>query len=344
MKTHAIIPIFIPHYGCPNDCVFCNQKIITARSAAPNQASVNKRIRQYLPTLCDRGIETVEVAFFGGSFTGIPLTEQNVYLDVARRYKISGEIDKIRISTRPDYIDEKVLSNLKIHDVDIIELGVQSFDSRVLSLSKRGHTVEDVYQACKLIRECDFQLGIQLMIGLPGDTREKSIDSARKTVALSPKYARLYPTVILEHTELAELYAAGKYLPFSHETMLETTKEMYGILFEAGITILRVGLKSTDLVTAGADLSGGYHPAFRQLVEGEIIKEKMLSILESLSPDTKTVTFFSNRRWFSAMIGHKACNKKALTRLYPELNIRFRVDATLSDGQVEGQEMAADGG
>ncbi len=295
---------------------------------------VADKIEQYLSTLRDRGLEEIEVAFFGGSFTGLSIVDQNTYLDVARRYKESGEIHKIRLSTRPDYIDKEILQNLKAHRVDIIELGVQSFDPAVLENSNRGHTAEDVYKACELIKEHNFQLGIQLMIGLPGDTKEKSMESARKTANLSPEFARLYPTVILRDTQLAHQYQSREYQPFSQEEMLSTVTEMYKILFQAGITILRVGLKSTDLVTQGTDLGGGYHPAFRQLVEGEIAREQMEEILQRLPMDKSSITFYSNERWFSAMIGHKACNKNALAEAYPKLEVCYRVDSNLGDGLI----------
>ena len=145
MKTHAIIPIFIPHRGCPNDCVFCNQKAITARTADVTPEDARRTIETYLPTLQGRNLETIEVAFFGGSFTGIPLDEQSAFLAVAREYKDAGLIDKIHMSTRPDYIDRCILDNLRNYDADTIELGVQSFDPDVLKASDRGHTADDVY-------------------------------------------------------------------------------------------------------------------------------------------------------------------------------------------------------
>ncbi|MEG0157656.1 MAG: radical SAM protein, partial [Anaerovoracaceae bacterium] len=186
MKKHAIIPIFIPHEGCPNDCVFCNQKIITARSKPVAKEDVHNIIETYLPTLEGRGIRTIEVAFFGGSFTGIPMAQQEEYLRVAYAYKQQGKIDKIHLSTRPDYINEEILDLLCAYGVDVIELGVQSFDPQVLSLSKRGHDEETISRAAKLIVQRGIQLGIQLMIGLPGDTKEKAMRSAREAAKLKP--------------------------------------------------------------------------------------------------------------------------------------------------------------
>ena len=206
MKKHAIIPIFIPHRGCPNDCVFCNQKAITARSSDVSPEDVRNTIETYLPTLTGRGLETIELAFFGGSFTGLSIAEQSAFLTVAKEYKDAGLIDKIHMSTRPDYIDRDILDNLKTYDADSIELGGQSFDPDVLRASNRGHTVEDVYSACRLIKEYGFTLGIQLMIGLPGDSPAKSIASAKETVRLAPQLARLYPTIVLQDTRLLQMY------------------------------------------------------------------------------------------------------------------------------------------
>ena len=153
MKKHAIIPVFIPHKGCPNDCVFCNQKVITARTAHVTEDDVRRTIEQYLSTLSSRNMETIELAFFGGSFTGIPLEEQSSFLQIAREYKDRGIIQKIHMSTRPDYINEEILDNLIKYDADVIELGVQSFHPEVLQASSRGHSQEDIYRACSLIKD-----------------------------------------------------------------------------------------------------------------------------------------------------------------------------------------------
>ncbi|MEG0918548.1 MAG: radical SAM protein [Anaerovoracaceae bacterium] len=336
MKKHAIIPIFIPHRGCQNDCVFCNQKIITARSADVTPLDVRNIIEEYLPTLVNRNIETIEVAFFGGSFTGLPMDQQSVFLEVAKEYKDAGKINKIHMSTRPDYIDEAILDNLEKYSVDIIELGVQSFDPEVLAASKRGHSVEQVYRACNLIRNRGIELGIQLMIGLPSDTMEKSIMSAKKTAEIRPSLARLYPTVVLEDTELINMCKIGKYKPLDEKMAAEITKEMYLILHNAGINIMRVGLKSTDLITPESDFGGGYHPAFRQLVEGEISRQILDKQLMEISITSKImekthVVCRSNPKWFNNMIGHKGCNKAFFAKKYPHLSIAYRVDESLDD-------------
>ncbi|MDO4485712.1 MAG: radical SAM protein [Bacillota bacterium] len=336
MKTHAIIPVFIPHKGCPNDCVFCNQKAITARSDDVTPEDVKRTIETYLPTLRNRGLKTIEIAFFGGSFTGIPMDEQSAFLEVAAEYKRAGLIDKIHMSTRPDYIDESILDNLLKYDADIIELGVQSFDPEVLAASNRGHTVEDVYRACRLIKEYGFELGIQLMIGLPGDSMQKCIFSAREAVRLAPSIARLYPTIVLNDTELYNMYKNGSYEPLTTDRAVEITKEMYKILDDAGINIIRVGLKSTDLITEGGEIQGHtYHPAFRQLVEGQIAREQLeeqLVIQLQKDPDCCSFTFASSGNSFSNMIGNAKRNRLYFEKKYPQLKIRYKTDSTLEDG------------
>ena len=279
MKKHAIIPIFIPHKGCPHACVFCNQNAITARTADVTTDDVRRTADEWLSTLSGRGLKTIELSFFGGSFTGIPIEQQRAYLAVAKEYKDKCLIDKVHLSTRPDYIDPEILDNLKKYTVDVIELGVQSFDPEVLRLSERGHSVEDVYKACDLIKSYGcFTLGIQLMIGLPGDSYVKCMDSVRQTIAIGPQIARLYPTVIITGTKLCSMYESGEFVPFTQEEMLRTVTDMYKGLTNAGINVIRVGLKASALINdseASRVAGDSYHPAFRQLVEGRIAREEL---------------------------------------------------------------------
>ena len=289
MKKHAIIPIFIPHLGCPCQCVFCNQQKITARTKAVSTDEVRETVERYLSTLGDLDPKEIEIAFYGGSFTAIPIDKQTAYLKVANKYIDQGKVSSLHISTRPDCIDEEILENLRRYKVSTIELGVQSFSDEVLRLSKRGHDSEIAKAAAKLIKARGFKLGIQLMIGLPGDSLERCIYSARETVALAPELARLYPTLVIDGTELYDMYEDGSYEALSKEEALLRTKEMYKILHKAGINIMRVGLKSTDII-GGSDLSaingGTYHPAFRQLVEGEIAYEALKEQLDALMKKT----------------------------------------------------------
>lgn len=364
MKKHAIIPIFIPHRGCPNDCVFCNQRKITARTTAPTVDEVKNTIATWLTTLGE--VPTVEIAFYGGSFTGLELEEQSSYLAIAKEYKDRGLIDKIHLSTRPDYIDRDILYNLKAYSVDTIELGVQSFDDEVLRKSNRGHTSTSVYEAVSLIKEYGFEFGIQLMIGLPGDSLETCIYSAKEAVKLKPSLTRLYPTIVIDDTELLEMYERGEYKPLSREEAVTRTAAMYKILDDAGITIMRVGLKSTDIIGEGGSINGGtYHPAFRQLVEGRIARDEIEPHLDRIVDEIRErrdksgelianhlqgrslvneslnkqrlsrikVDIFSSPKWFSNVVGNNSENKKYFEKKYPELSIKFRVDDSLEAAQ-----------
>ncbi len=335
MKTHAIIPIFIPHQGCPHDCIFCNQKKITARTAPPSPAEVEATIETWLTTLGD--VPTVEAAFYGGSFTAIPIEEQSLYLSIAEKYLSAGKISGIHLSTRPDCITPEILENLREHHVDTIELGVQSFDPEVLRLSARGHDVACVYESSRLIQEYGFRLGIQLMIGLPGDTLEKCVFSAQEVVSLSPDIARLYPTVVIRDTELYAQYQRGEYVPLTEEEAVRRTKEMYQILTDAGINVIRIGLKSSDIMAEGAGAAGGtFHPAFRQLVEGalarETLEEQLAAMDITAGEKPGKVTFLSNPYSFSNMVGHKGRNRRYFQERYPQLSIRFRTDPSLENG------------
>jgi histone acetyltransferase (RNA polymerase elongator complex component) len=304
--------------------------------------------------LTGRGLETIEVAFFGGSFTGISISLQSMYLSVAKEYKDKGLIDKIHLSTRPDYIDTQILDNLKYYGVDIIELGVQSFDEEVLKLANRGHNSSCVYESAALIKNYGFELGLQLMIGLPGDSLEKDMFSAKELVKINPSIARLYPTIVIKDTRLYEMYLEGSYIPLRQEEAVHITKEMYKIISDAGINIIRVGLKSTDVINdsdVGAITGGTFHPAFRQLVEGEIAKDLLeCQLIGFLSKHDKcssssngmgdgevvknhenigTVYFCSSNESFSNMVGNSKINKKYFAYKYPYVKIEYIIDNSI---------------
>lgn len=350
VKKHAIIPIFIPHYGCKYECVFCNQNEITGRSNIPTAMDVRNTVDEWLSTLRtyeDKSAGTVELAFYGGSFTGIPLDIQSAYLAIAKEYKDSGRIDKIHLSTRPDYIDTDILYNLKSFNVDTIELGAQSFDNNVLNASNRGHSEECIEKASALIKEFGFELGLQLMVGLPGDSFESCVYSAKKAAKIAPALARIYPTLMLKDTELLNMYMDGRYEPLSQAEAIRRAKAMYLILDNAGITIMRVGLKSSDVMNDSVVDSPSYHPAFRQLVEGEIAKDRIEALIEdklygwknddfSKTPEASLKTdIYSSPSWFSNMIGNGGENKHYFKDKYPMLNIKYRVDNLLHDGSFK---------
>ncbi|MBK5253839.1 MAG: radical SAM protein [Peptostreptococcaceae bacterium] len=340
MKKHAIIPIFVTHEGCPFDCTFCNQNKITAHSAPLNAKEIENTIEEWLSTLTKMNLDTIEIAFFGGSFTGIPLEKQCEFLEVAKRYKDKGIVQKLHLSTRPDYINDKILINLKNYSVDVIELGVQSFDDEVLELSNRGYKHDIVYSSCELIKSYGFELGIQLMIGLPEDSLEKCIYSAKETAKIAPDLARLYPLVVIKDTQLYEDYLNKTFKPIDLEESIFRTKEMYKIIDVAGINIIRVGLKSSDIIKENGDIAvGTFHPAFRQLVEGDIaydiITTKLEEKLNTQNNNFIDVEIFSNNQCMSNAVGNAGRNKERLSVDYPVINFYFIVNNSLNKNEYE---------
>lgn len=325
MKRHAIIPIFISHRGCPNQCVFCNQKLITTRSGDVTVDDARKTVDEWLTTL-DPAETEIEISYFGGSFTGIPMEDQTAFLKLAKEYKDAGLVSRIHCSTRPDYITPEILGNLKAYGMDTIELGVQSFDDEVLRLCRRGHTKEDVYKACRLIREYGFTLGIQLMIGLPGDSYESCIMSAKETVAIAPEIARLYPTVVLPDTELAAMQRRGEYTAPEQDELLKTVTDMFKLLDGAGINVIRIGLKSNDLIRGET-----YHPAFGQLVKSRIAREKLAEMIKDIDPETEELDILAPSGMLNFAVGHKAENKEYLQERFPKAKIRFITDDEQTD-------------
>lgn len=353
MKKHAIIPIFIPHKGCPNDCIFCNQRKITARKDSVTAEDVHKTVATYMSTLSEMNMETIELSFFGGSFTGIPMEEQRAYLAIAKEYKDKGTIQKIHLSTRPDYINEEILDNLKAYGVDVIELGVQSFAEPVLKASNRGHDSACVYKAAELIKSYGFTLGIQLMIGLPMDTLEYDLYSATETVKIKPDIARLYPTVVIKDTGLYDQMEQGLYEPLSEEDAVMRTAKMYKILTDAGINVIRVGLKSSDIISDENNTAGTFHPAFRQLVEGYIARESIESQINDLYPQIKdfqgeqqdfspVCAFVSNDKSRNNLFGHKQSNKLYFEKEYARLDIRYLTDRQLGITLEDGEYLVKD--
>lgn len=319
---HVNIPIFISHEGCPNDCVFCNQRKITASPSPMTLEEVAEQIETYSSTLDNKTF--IELAFFGGSFTGIAAKLQERYLQLAYEYKKSGTLQAIRLSTRPDYITPEILDRLKRYEVDTIELGVQSLDEEVLKASNRGHLVSDVYAAVALIKAYGFQLGIQLMVGLPADTKERAVLSAKLTVLLKPDFVRIYPTLVIKETELLALCHQGSYHPLTIEEAVDWTKNMYQVFLQSQIPVIRIGLQPTDLIAEGKEvLYGPFHPAFRQLVEsayfGDLLKVKLAEHALNGSFD---ITILCNPKDLSQVIGHKRSNILEIKKSFPKLQVK----------------------
>ena len=268
----SIIPLFVPHLGCPNDCVFCNQRRISGSLVPATAEDVDKAIDN--AAALPRNGAKRQLAFYGGSFTAIPVEMQLELLGRAKAHIDTGEIDSVRLSTRPDAIDGAVLKRLRAHGVETIELGAQSLDDEVLRLSGRGHTAGDVEKASRLIKSAGFRLILQMMTGLPGDSVEKSIATAEKIIALEPDGVRIYPTVIVRDTALYDLWKAGLYTEHTVEEAVRCCARILPLFEAAGIPVIRLGLNPTEDLSGGDAAGGAYHPALGELVKGEIMYER----------------------------------------------------------------------
>jgi radical SAM enzyme (TIGR01210 family) len=278
MKNKKIIPIFLPYGGCLNRCIFCNQRAIS--KDIPSPLSVKKFIESSLLTLSPIKNKTYrQVAFYGGSFTAMDKDEQIKYLQIAKEFILKGEIESIRISTRPDFIDEETISFLRDFHVKTIEIGAQSFDDEVLQLSNRGHTKEDTISSVKILKTLGFEVGIQLMIGLPGDTLKKFLETLDRVIDLKPDFIRIHPTLVLKDSPLENLWKSNQYVPLSLKDAINWLKKGILKLENASIPIARIGLQPTKELEAHL-LAGPYHPAIRQLVESSIFFDMAFELLK----------------------------------------------------------------
>lgn len=300
----SIIPIFIPHSGCPNDCVFCNQKRISGSLFPADGESVRRDIAQALEKL---PVELKkEVAFYGGSFTAIPVGEQEELLSAAGEFMARGEIHALRLSTRPDAIDPDTLARLKRYGVKTIELGSQSMREDVLLASGRGHTAEDTVRAAQMIKKAGFQLILQMMTGLPGSSSEKDMESARAIAALHPDGVRIYPTVIVKDTALYDMWRRGEYAEHTVEDAVELCSQLLPVFRDADIPVIRLGLNPTEELSAGAAAGGAYHPALGEMVLSRMLLKKVRPLLEKFAGQDVAVSVHPKR--VSAMVGQKRQN------------------------------------
>lgn len=305
MNKHYIIPIFVPHRGCPHDCIFCNQKKITGSDKDITKEDVESTIKLHLSTI-DKNNAYVEVSFFGGSFTGIPIDFQKELLSVAHKYLKKGLIDNIRLSTRPDYINKDILNHLKEYNVGIIELGVQSLDETVLKVSERGHSIEDVYYASKIIKEYGFTLGLQMMVGLPSDTLEKDIETAKKLIEIKPDFVRIYPALTIKNTYMEYMYNSKAYIPLSVDEAANICKELYIMFNRNNIPIIRLGLQTTEQINTGKDIvAGPFHPAFREIVESLLINDMIFYIIENYYNKSEFINIYISPKNISKLYADK---------------------------------------
>lgn len=316
------ISLFIPHLGCPHKCSFCNQNTITGKQTQPSADDV----RAAVETALRKKNYDYEIAFFGGSFTAIDREYMISLLKAAYDYVKDGRVNGIRISTRPDCIDEEVLDILKKYGVTSIELGAQSMDDEVLGANFRGHTAEDVENASRLIKSYGFELGLQMMTGLYLDTNEKAIETAKKLIALSPDTIRIYPTVVLKNTYLAKLYDDEIYKPQTVDDAANLCTKIVPMFEKAGIRVIRLGLHSSPELKKNM-IAGAFHDSF-----GEIVKSRYMlnKILKYPSADYEIVV---NSKSVSQLKGQQ---KRNIYFLMEEgYNIKVTVNDKVAAGDIK---------
>lgn len=307
---NANVSIFVPHFGCPQMCTFCNQRSITGAQGDVIENAKNS-IETAIRTLGDDS-KNAEIAFFGGSFTAIDRDFMLTLLNLAYDYVKAGRFKGIRISTRPDKISEEILDILKAYGVTSIELGAQSMNDRVLSLNRRGHNSQSVESASRLIRSYGFELGLQMMTGMYGSDDETDIASAQKIIDLAPDTVRIYPTVVIEGTQLCELYRSGEYTPPTLENGVELCAKLLLMFEREGIRVIRLGLHSGGDVE-GNFVAGMYHPALRELCESKIYLQNATKLLENKGEGKKLLLVAGGCT--SKMVGQKRANLELLKEM-----------------------------
>ena len=315
---HKNIPVFIPHLGCPNDCVFCNQRKITERLEF-REEDVKRTIDEATSTLKDG--DDAEIAFFGGSFTGIDRDLMIRLLTLGRSYTDRGVVSSLRCSTRPDYIDDEILDILKKYGVKTVELGIQSTDDTVLQICKRGHTASQSYKAMELIKSKGFDLIGQMMTGLPGATKESEI----KTALDICKYAdgaRIYPTVVFRDTELAFMAEQGVYKPYPTDELIRRTAKVKEVFIKHDIPTIRVGLQANEGLTGGGEIAcGGYDEAIGEKCDALIYYGIISKLLKNVNQ--KSVTVAVPKGHISRAVGHKKENKARLCAEFDIKDVKF---------------------
>lgn len=313
----SIVPIFVPHAGCPCRCVFCNQRTIAGQTERMTPEQAREILERALAVLPEGSAP--QAAFYGGSFTAIPVDEQEALLAVTDCYLQTGQLSAVRISTRPDAIDDAILTRMRAHGVRTIELGAQSMQDSVLRQARRGHTAADTVRAAKCVQRAGISLILQTMAGLPGDTRETVRQTAEAVAALRPDGVRIYPVAVLPDTQLYDLWQAGAYQPLDVETAAEWCADMLEVFQREKIPVIRVGLNPTEELNSTV-AAGAYHPAMGELAYSALWYRRLHKLLENSTEGT----VFVPARELSRAIGHKRRNVLRLQREFPDRTIRIR--------------------
>jgi histone acetyltransferase (RNA polymerase elongator complex component) len=329
---HVNIPVFIPHLGCPNMCVFCNQKAISGKKDLDERfiaEYADRTISDALKTI-EPGAQT-EIAFFGGSFTGIDRALMISLLETAEKYVSLGSVSSIRLSTRPDYITEDILGVLSGYSVKCIELGIQSMSDRVLEISKRGHTSADSERACELVKRYGFSLIGQMMTALPGSNPADEIQTAEKIVAMGADGARIYPTMVFARTELEEMTRRGEYLPPDRENIISRTAEVLEVFLRAGVPVIKIGLHSgRDLYGSDGIVTDTFDPSVGEQVMSRVMLNRITDRLRGVKTNGKILLLEVPAGFTSITSGKKKANKTALCADYGFRDVKIREKPDLS--------------
>lgn len=326
MKPRSrIIPVFVPHLGCPHNCVFCNQRRI---SGSPRPASAED-VRRSIESCAD--VFPAQLAFYGGSFTAVPAPMQEELLGAVQPYIRDGRISSVRLSTRPDCIDEETLERLARFGVKTVELGSQSMCPEVLELSGRGHTAEDTRRAAAMVKAAGFELMLQMMTGLPGDSYERSMETARQLIELRPDGVRVYPTVIVRDTELYDMWQRGEYREHTVEEAVDWCSDILRLFEAAEIPVIRLGLNPTEELSAGGAAAGAYHPALGEMVYSRVYLKRARPLAWTYA-GTDELVLGVHPAEVSKMVGQHRCNLDALQEEFSIARIKVRACPELERG------------
>lgn len=339
MTNPLIIPIFLPNTGCPHRCSFCNQEAISGHTRPiPSAGDIRSTVVTFLKYTHNKR-DTTQISFYGGNFLGLEPGNISFLLREATQYINTGSVDSIRFSTRPDTIHPKQLDLLLGYQVSTIELGVQSMDNRVLAGVNRGHTAEDTERAVALLKQRNYTIGLQMMVGLPGDSNAGARDTAEQMAALEPDFVRIYPTVVLANSPLAARFEKGDYTPMALEAAITLVKDLYRLFDQQGIRVVRMGLQaSTSLDAPSTMLAGPYHPAFGHLVLSELYLDKASTALASADLSPGQIALRVHPQNVSRVHGHKNRNLEILKRRYDLSTLRIRSDASLAGDDIIAEQ------
>jgi len=330
-----IIPVFLPHTGCPHRCVFCDQSAITGQTRPlPSPEQIRREIREQL-TYPGGPRSPVQISFYGGNFLGLPETTTRLLLDLASEFIESSRVDSIRFSTRPDTVDSRRLAWLDGYRVATIEIGAQSMDDRVLQKSNRGHRAADTETAMALLKDRGLETGLQMMLGLPGDTPAGALETGRRLQALAPDFVRIYPALVLAGSALAELLAAGRYTPLALDAAVEITARLYKLFAASHIPVIRMGLQSSaELNRDTTVLAGPYHPAFGQLVMSKLFLDSVSRELRRQGRTDNAISIAVSPRSVSNVKGQKNNNLAVIKKLFAVETITVTTSPKIAETEV----------